>query len=141
MAEERNEEVLARVRELLDKYPELNARQLHDMAVRMDTSLAAMPLRSFHARYVLPIKRARAAAARPPAPRRKRAVKAAGGRRASRTRASSAHAHEADAQRTRVRGLLVTFARDIAAAESRADLVDVLGRIDTYVDDILGDGA
>jgi hypothetical protein len=137
MAEERNEEVVARVRELLDKYPELNARQLHDMAVRMDTSLASMPLRSFHARYVLPIKRARAAAAKPRAAKRARRVKTGRGRRG---RPAAAGAPESDGRRTRVRGVLVKFARDIAAAESRADLVDVLGRVDSYVDDILDSG-
>lgn len=132
MADARNEEVLGRVRELLDKYPELNSRQLHDMAARMDTSLAAMPLRSFHARYVLPIKRARSAAASPPKP--KRAAKTA---RTARARQRKGEARPAAEQRSRIHGVLYRLARDVAAADTRADLVDVLARIDAYVDDIV----
>lgn len=142
---ERNPEIIERVREKLEKYPELKSRQLYDMAVRLDTSLATLGLRSFHARYVLPIMRERARAEgriKPRAPRKKRvaaktaAATAAGAsdQKAARTRSSRGPSSD---EHARVRAILLRFARDVAAAESRADIVDLIGGIDAVAAAIL----
>jgi hypothetical protein len=58
---ERNEQVLERVRQQLNRQSDLGSRQLFEMAQEMDPSMAEMSLPQFHARYVLPIKREQAA--------------------------------------------------------------------------------
>jgi hypothetical protein len=151
---ERNEEVTRRIVEMLEKYPTLKSRQLHDMAQRMDTSIAALSLRSFHARYVLPILRERARAEgriRPRKPRRKKqaetkqvevqqaaAESAPPAKRTRRSRTASADASAAE--HARVRGILLQYVREIAAAESGSDLVALGAGIDDIVRQIVSPG-
>ena len=140
----RNEEIIARVRELLGKYPELTSRQLFDLAIRMQPGLEEGGIRSFHARYVLPIRREKAAAegrVRPRAPRKNAAKKEAKavtsakpGRR--RAEADDQGVTDAAAARGRIRGVLLRFARQIAGSKTRADLVDALANVDNLVDEI-----
>ena len=145
---ERNTAVLQSIREKLDKYPELKSRQLHDMAIRLDSSLAAMSLRSFHARYVLPILRERSRAegrvrprrARKPATARKGRARSSGEAEAAPSRGANppdvaaAASHE---ERARVRAIVLRLAQQVAAAESRADLVALIGGIDDVVTEIV----
>jgi hypothetical protein len=58
---QRNEQVQDRVREELNRKPDLGSRELFELAKEMDSSLEGIPLASFHARYVLPVKREQAA--------------------------------------------------------------------------------
>jgi hypothetical protein len=141
---DRNEAVLERVTELLGKYPKLSSKQLFDMAIRMDPAIEEPGLRSFNARYVLPVKRDKARSeGRLPKPRArkaatKRAPEVARTRharpRAARTPWRTTRAVEA---RSRVRDALLRFARELAAAESRAALVDALAGIEAVVDEVL----
>jgi hypothetical protein len=136
---ERNEDVLALVRELIAKYPTVNSTQLYDKAVRVHPFLEDDGLRTFHARYVLPIRRAQAVAdGRPRAPRRRKTQPAtpqvASAPAVSRVRsAAGVIQHERD----HVRSVMLRFARALAAAESRADIVAMLSGVDSYVDDIM----
>jgi hypothetical protein len=142
-APQRHEDVIARVRELLGKYPTLGSRQLFDLAIRMHPDLEQAGFRSFHARYVLPLKREKARAeGRLPKPRTPRTVP----KRARRSRTGQAEAPETAATapipdtsqlRTRVRDVLLRLARQVAVAESRADLVDALARVEEMVDEVL----
>jgi hypothetical protein len=160
---ERNEQVFERVRELLGKYPNLSSKQLFEMAVRADPAIEEAGMRSFNARYVLPIKREKARSeGRMPKPRARRAptkaaraadaagstqsaAPAAGvgaGRRGAARRGRRAAAGEATAEadaerRTRVRRALLRFAREIAAADGRAELVDALAGVELLVDELL----
>jgi hypothetical protein len=152
---ERNEEVTRRIVEMLDKYPTLKSRQLHDMAQRMDTSIAALSLRSFHARYVLPILRERARAEgriRPRKPRRKKqaaseqvevqqaAAESAPPAKRTRRSRTAASADASSAEHARVRGILLQYVREIAGAESGSDLVALGAGIDDVVRQILSPG-
>jgi len=145
---ERNTAVLQSIREKLDKYPELKSRQLHDMAIRLDSSLAAMSLRSFHARYVLPILRERSRAEGRMRPARARkATTARKGQTRPRKEAGTASTRSAGAsdttaaasheERARVRAIVLRLAQQVAAAESRADLVALIGGIDDVVAEIV----
>lgn len=138
----RHEDVIARVRELLGKYPTLGSRQLFDLAVRMHPDLEQAGFRSFHARYVLPLKREKARAeGRVPKPRAPRT--ATKRPRRSRTAQEEAPAPAAPTAaetmhvRARVREVLLRLARQVAIAESRADLVDALARVEEMVDEVV----
>jgi hypothetical protein len=136
----RHDDVVARVRELLGKYPTLKSRQLFDLAVRMHPDLEQHGFRSFHARYVLPLKREQARAEGRIAPRKKKTAekqrKAAGA--SGEAKAPVAARPDADVhRRARVREVLLRLARDVAVAESRADLVDALARVEDCVNDVM----
>ena len=139
---QRNDQVLDRVRKELTDKPDLGSRELFAMAQEMDESIGEQTMQQFHARYVLPIKReqsrargggaAKRGAKRKRAPARAAAKKAGSGERGTRRAQSTAGVSDRD----RVRGVLLEFARDFAAAESRSDIVTVLSRVDDYVDRI-----
>lgn len=145
---ERNEQVLDRVRQELNKNPGLGSRELYEIAMGVDAAIAENSLQQFHARYVLPIKRERAAQGegRP---------REGGGQRRSRSRRASSKTEaapgpspqEAPARRRRrrgagadrdqVRAVFMQFARDFANAESRGEIVQILSDVDRYVDQVV----
>jgi hypothetical protein len=154
---ERNEQVLDTVRKELNKNPGRGSKELYEVAIGVEPSIAENTLQQFHARYVLPIKREHAAAkdgskgkkeadAKAPAP----AVEAKPARsRARKQKPMRAQADEPatgdtrgrrDADRDRVRSLFLQFARDFANAESRGEIVEVLSSVDRYVDQIVSEG-
>lgn len=137
---ERNEKVYERVRQELDKSPGKGSRDLYEMAQQADKSIGEQTLQQFHARYVLPVKRehaARSGGGRARKARRGRKSKAAaaknnsGGKRGSRRRAAAS-------DRDQVRAVLLRFAQDFSAAETKQQIVKVMSRIDDYVDQIAG---
>jgi hypothetical protein len=157
---ERNEKVLQRVREELSKNPQLGSRELYELAQQVDKGVGQDSLQQFHARYVLPVKRGQRSGEAKPAGRR-----AGGGaqqpRRGRKGRAQAqtqseqpspaeqsgaaparaprrARAAAEGADRDNVRTVLLEFARDFSGAESRSEIVQVLSRIDEYVDRIAG---
>ncbi|MDR0788522.1 MAG: hypothetical protein LBG44_11775 [Gemmatimonadota bacterium] len=146
---ERNEKIYERVLQELDKNPNLGSRELYAILQGVDRAVSRDSLQQFHARYVLPAKRGRkpAAAATSETPRRKRrrpggkespavelaapAVAPAAARAPRRARGS-----KRELSKDRIRGLLLQFAQDLTDAESRSTLVQVLSRVDSYVDRI-----
>jgi hypothetical protein len=122
---------------------------LYDLAVRIHPDLEEPGFRSFHARYVLPLKREQARAeGRPRKPRTSRAPKEA----PARTRRTSAAAAsepvpqppprpaagpDLTAVRVRAREALMRLARQVAVADSRADLVDALAGVEDMVEEIV----
>jgi len=161
--EESKEKVQARLREVLDERPDASTDELQDEARQVDPSLGSLSRRQFNAGYVLPVKRERAPADRPKPARAARGTKKKGARRGKkappaaaapaseqgtrRRRGSRAAAAEATAapatggsaggERDRVREVLLRFARDLTAAESRSQIIDVLAALDSYADDVL----
>lgn len=145
---DRNEKIYERVLQELEKNPELGSKELYGILRESDKAVAKDSLQQFHARYVLPAKRARkvgseekSGAEEQPARRiRRRRGKAARNGQApaaadqapKRTRRS----RRQEPDRDRIRGLLLQFAQDLTDAESRSNLVQVLGRVDSYVDKI-----
>jgi hypothetical protein len=143
---DRNEKVFERVRQELGKNGKLGSRQLYEMAKGWDSSIAGDTLQQFHARYVLPIKREESASSRAKGRGGRKA--AGGGRQAApstasapkppsgRQRGGRRRKVEAGSDRERIRAVLLEFARDFAEAESRSDIVQVVSRVDDYVERI-----
>lgn len=164
----RNEQVLELVRQEIAEQPDLGSKALYETARQAYPSLEEDGLKRFHALYVLTAKRERAAANResgkaPPRAKRKSQRgrgksedKAAGDGKPKRRRAAAPGGNTgagADAttpalqdgasgvNRDHVRGVILQFARDFAAAESRSEIVDVLGKVDEYVDRVVRKGS
>jgi hypothetical protein len=142
---QRNQKVYERVRQELGKDPKLGSRELYAVAQSVDKAISGDSLQQFHARYVLPVKREQAAGARggapaarkPGRPRRAKAAAATattGGEATA--RAPRRRRRSAGSDRAQIRAVLLQFAQELTDAESRSSLVQVLGRVDSYVDKI-----
>lgn len=117
-----NEKVMAMVAEELEKNPNITTKELRQKAEKIDKDIAKLSDRQFHARYPLQIKR-RMASSRP-----RRTAPARRGR--NRVQADAA-------DRNAIRSVLLDFARAVAAAEGKADVVDVIGGVDKYVERVV----
>lgn len=147
----RNEQVLDRVRQELNRKPDLGSRDLYEKLQDMDSSIKEGTLQQFHARYVLPIKRERAAQraeaeAKPskrgqPHAAEKRQPEPAEPRAAPQARRKVSAATETGAERPvdreKVRAVFMQFAREFSEAESRTDIVQVLSKVDDYVERVV----
>lgn len=125
---ERNPQVMEMVAKELEKDPEARADALFEKAREIDPSIGDLSLRQFHARYPLPLKRKRSAGKG-----RKRRARTRGKAAAPQVRKSTP-ARPKGAPRDEVRRVFLEFASDLARAESRASIVDVLAKVDEYVD-------
>jgi len=149
---ERNEQVLEWVRQELNRDPGLGSGRLFEMAREREPSLSDATLPQFHARYVLPVKRERAAAAGGGAKGGKRKGTRKGTRkqqaeapaeaqvaapRAKRNRGRKAASTGDEGPRQRIRSVFLEFAREFAEADSRTQIVQVLSRVDEYVDRVM----
>jgi hypothetical protein len=115
MAETKNK-VMAMVEEELRQDPGISTKELFQKAVKIDKTISGLSPRQFNALYPLQIKRRMA-------PRRPRGATTRGRRRA--------------VDRSAVRAALLHFAMDIAAAEDRADVIEVIANIDQYVEKVI----
>lgn len=108
------------VQEEIRKNPKVTTQELWERAKKLDRSIASLNARQFNARYPLQVKRSMA-------PRRGR-----GGRpRKPRVAATPT------TDRAGVRSVLVQFAKDVAAAEGKAQMIEVIGGVDKYVERVL----
>lgn len=112
-----NEKVMKMVEEELRQNPGVSTKDLFQKAVKLDKSINELSPRQFNALYPLQVKRRMA-------PRRPRA-------------AATARARRRNVDRAAVRTALLKFAMDIAAAEDRADVIEVIGNVDQYVDRVI----
>lgn len=122
----KNEDVMKMVRKTLEDDPDTPNQELYEKAKSIDSSVGDLTLRQFHARYPLQVKREMAGKK--------------GGRKKKRKSAGKASAGGASIDRESVRETLLQFAKDISAAQGKADMIDLLTSIDDYVDEIV-DGA
>lgn len=115
----------------LDRDPDISVDALFEKARGMDSAIGDLSLRQFHARYPLPIKRSRSRAKEGGRKQRKRrtAPKESAKSPTSRSRRAAAAT-----PRDEVRRIFLDFAGELARAESRASIVEVLSRVDDYVD-------
>ncbi len=144
--------VLAYVARVLKRNPDVKNAELFKGACEIDASVAKLSARQFHAKYPLQVKRRLAAAA--PAPKatpkpRKPAPKPR--MPAARTRKPAAPAvaeptppptvaeapSMGDGNAAAIRGLLLSLARELANAGTQAETIEVMARLDGYVDDIM----
>jgi len=112
-----NEKVMKMVEEELKRDPSINTKDLFQKAVKLDKSIGELSARQFNALYPLQVKRRLA-------PRRTRAATATQARRRT-------------ADRAAVRNVLLQFAMAIADAEDTADVIEVIGNVDKYVDQVV----
>lgn len=124
---EKNEKVMEMVRDRLEKNPDAETQELFERAQKIDSSIGDLSLRQFHARYPLQVKRKRASGRS----KKKGAAKSSG-----RPAAKAASAAK-DGSREAIRDGLLSFAKDVAAAEGKADLIQVLTSVDDYVDQVV----
>lgn len=136
--------VLAYVTRVLKRNPDVKNAELFKGACEIDASVAELSARQFHAKYPLQVKRRLAAAA--PAPKRaapapKPAPAPAPAAPAVAEPAPAPAVAEApsvgDGDAAAVRGLLLSLARELANAGTQAETIEVMARLDGYVDDIM----
>jgi hypothetical protein len=155
-----NERVMEMVRKEIEKNPEVSSQELFERAKKMDSGIGRLSVRQFHASYPLQIKRKmkgarrggrgrpRASvpagrAGRPPktASRagrgRKGATRAAQPGRSAAAPAGIVASSGNGAGRDAIRSILIQFAGEVAAAEGKADVVQVIGGMDRYVDRVM----
>lgn len=123
-----NPKVMAMVESELKKNPDISNQELREKAVSIDGGVGDLTARQFNATYPLQVKRSLA----PRKPRRRRTGsgrKSAGG--------STRRGRGSDGGRDKVRTVLLELARDVANAQGKGDVVDVIAGIDRYVDRVV----
>ena len=135
--------VLAYVTRVLKRNPEVKNAELFKGACEIDASVADLSARQFHAKYPLQVKRRLAAteAPKPAAPAPKPAAPAPAPPAPAVAEPPPPPAPEApsmgDGDAAAVRGLLFSLARELANAGTQAETIEVMVRLDGYVDDIM----
>lgn len=115
MTVDRNERVLEMVEEALRKNPDVSNDELQERASEIDPRVGELSPRSFNARYPLQVKR----------------------KLAGEKKEEPAEAAGEEELRASVRQTLLDFAKDVAGAEDRGAVIDVLTNVDEYVDSIV----
>ena len=141
---ERNQKVFERVQLELSKDTKLGSRDLYEMAKKVDEAISEDSLQQFHARYVLPIRRAESrqrgdsgSKATRRGTRRKKVVEDAKPAREKRTARAAVSAQAIIQERQRARSVLLTFAQEFSVAETKPEIIKVMSRLDEYVDQLL----
>ncbi len=136
--------VLAYVTRVLKRNPEVKNAELFKGACEIDASVAELSARQFHAKYPLQVKRRMATAAAPapvapaPAPAPAPAAPAVAEPAPPTATAPAAEVPSmGDGDAAAVRGLLFNLARELANAGTQAETIEVMVRLDGYVDDIM----
>lgn len=118
-----DEEIMALVEKALAANPKAGTTELFEKAKTADSSVGKLTIRQFHARYPLQVKRRKGRTSQKSAEPKSRAPVS----RSSPAPAGGSHEG--------VREVFLRFAQDLTSAEERRDLIEVLGRLDRYVDD------
>ncbi len=127
----------------LEADPGISNADLFAGAREIDASVADLTARQFHAKYPLQVKArlARNAAAKPEAPPEPEATPAEETVVEDVRPAEGAADAEAPPERTgdpvTVRRLLLDLAKELASAESKSEVIDVMARLDDYVAEIM----
>lgn len=158
--------VLAYVTRVLKRNPDVKNAELFKGACEIDASVAELSARQFHAKYPLQVKRRLAAAAPGPKPAPKPAPEPAPtapepapvatpepapaaapepapepapapAEEPAPTPAEAEAPSIGDGDAAAVRGLLFSLARELANAGTQAETIEVMARLDGYVDDIM----
>ena len=125
-----NPKVMEMVQSELKNDPDISNANLLEKAKQIDSGIGDLSARQFNARYPLQVKRAMKPTRRRKSASKSRKRKGSGG--AGRGRASTS-----DKSRDNVRMILLELARDVANAQGKGDVVDVVMGIDGYVDRVV----
>ena len=120
-SDETRQEVFSMIEEALEEDPDVSNDELQERAAEIEPSIADLSARSFHARYPLQVKRQMTSA------RKKEEAPEEG----------ETEGASRDELRASVRQALLDFARDVAGASDRGDVIDVLTSVDQYVDRVM----
>jgi hypothetical protein len=126
---EANPQVMQLIESELKKNPDTSNAELLEKAKKVDKSVGKLTARQFNATYPLQVKRAMKPRKRSSAKKRSGGRKAAGG--------SRARAAAPNSGRDQVRQVLLDLAKDVANAQGKGDVVDVIAGIDRYVDKVV----
>ena len=113
---EANPKVMKMIEAEIKKDPDISNPELFGKAKAIDKSVGKLSPRQFNAMYPLQVKRAMK-----PRSRKRSKSKGSG----------------TNAGRTKVRDVLLTLAKDVADAQGKGALVDVVAGIDSYVDKVM----
>lgn len=116
------ERVFEMIEEALEEDPEISNEELQERAAEIDPAIGDLSARSFHARYPLQVKRQMTADR-----------KEAQGEEGDETEESTGRAD----LRAAARETLIDFARAVAGADDRGEVIDVLTSVDEYVDRVM----
>ncbi len=120
-SEETRERVFQMIEEALDEDPEISNDELQERAAEIDPAIGDLTARSFHARYPLQVKRQMTA-----------------GRKKNEESGDEAEGTgERGELRSAAREALIDFARAVAGAGDRGEVIDVLTSVDEYVDRVM----
>lgn len=130
-----DEKVMNLVENELEKNPDISVEDLYEKAKANSPSVGELTLRQFNARYPLQVKRRRSRKKSPGPTQRRQSTTP---KPAAKTRQKKQPEPEVESgERERVRKTFLRFASDLAAAEERKELVDVVASVDEYVDQVL----
>ena len=133
--------VLAYVERVLKRNPDVKNAELFAGACEIDASVAELSARQFHAKYPLQVKRRLAAAEAPKPAAPAVAEPAPSAAPSPAPSAAETPAAEAPAMGSgdaaAVRGLLLSLVRELANAETQAETIEVMARLDGYVNDVM----
>lgn len=121
----RNDEVMQMVRKRIKKDPSVSNEVLKEEAEKIDPDIADLSSRQFHARYPLQVKRQLSR------------QKQDGQGSKSQKKNSQSKSQQTELSREQVREVLLDFARNLSNAGSKAEMIDLLAGLDSYVDRIL----
>jgi hypothetical protein len=127
---EANPKVMEMIQAELKKNPDVPNQELFAKAKGMDKSIGKLSPRQFNARYPLQVKRAMA-------PKKARRARSAGGKRGRKAAAAASTGSAENRNREKVRAVLADLARDVANAQGKGELVDVVMGLDRYVDRVV----
>lgn len=120
MPVDRNEDVMEMVEEELRENPDISNDKLIEKAKEIEPDIAALSARQFNARYPLQVKRQLKAEQQAEPERAQEETKA-----------------DDEALRSAAREVLLAFARAVAEAEHRVEIINVLASVDEYVDRVV----
>jgi len=116
--------VMTLVENALAKDPDATVTDLYEKAKAAHPSVGKLTHRQFNARYPLQVKR-------------KKSLKSGKRRSRRRSRGRTSKGKVDGAQREKIRAAFLDFASDLAAAQERSDLVNVVAGVDAYVDRVV----
>lgn len=121
-----NPKVMEMVTAELKADPDVSNPELLEKAKEIDPSVTELTPRQFNATYPLQVKRAM----KPRKKTTRTGTKKRSTRRSRRARAT-------DGDRDKIRGVLLELAKDVADADGKGDVVDIVAGIDRYVDRVV----
>lgn len=137
-----NPKVMELVQAEIRKNKDISNKELFDKATALDKSIGKLSARQFNARYPLQVKRSMAPkkkVTRKAASARGRKAAAGGPKRGAAATKSRAGGRSQDQGRGRdqIRNVMLDLAREVANAQGKGDVIDVVAGIDRYVDRVL----